>query len=74
MPWSTEFVYPVTLKDGRSIATLEQARELMLSIPTPHRGIWRYAARFLREAAAGSVSLSDAEKLLTRALEAKGLI
>jgi hypothetical protein len=33
MPWSTRFPAPIILKDGRTIATLGQARAFMLTLP-----------------------------------------
>jgi hypothetical protein len=37
MSWSTELANPIALKDGRLIATLGRAREMMFSIPPPRR-------------------------------------
>jgi hypothetical protein len=33
MAWSDEFWKPIKLKDGRSVATLAEARVLILSLP-----------------------------------------
>jgi len=33
MPWSRKLATPIVLKDGRMIATLGEAREMMLSVP-----------------------------------------
>jgi hypothetical protein len=53
MPWTREFPDPIKLKDGRTIAMLEQARELMLALPERHqlRPLWQYAAELLASAA-----------------------
>jgi hypothetical protein len=54
MPWSRKLATPITLNDGRTIATLSQARELMLSLPITNRhgDMWRYTAGLLNVAAA----------------------
>ena len=76
MPWSRKLATPIVLKDGRMIATLGEAREMMLSVPPLHRrgAIWQYAAKLLEEAAADKDSVPDAEAQLTRALKAEWLI
>ncbi len=35
MTWARKFAKPIALKDGRTILTLGEARELMLSVPEP---------------------------------------
>jgi hypothetical protein len=76
MPWSRALTTPIKLKDGRTLATLGEAREMMLSVPPLHRRgpVWRYAAEVLNEAAADRASIEDVEDQLTRALQAEGLI
>jgi hypothetical protein len=78
MPWSRKLVTQITLKDGRTIATLSQARELMLSLPIAHRGgdMWRYTARLLNVAAADKsyVPHIEAEAQFTRSLKIEGLL
>jgi len=78
MPWSRKLATPITLKDGRTIATLSQAREMMLSLPMAHRrgDMWGYTADLLGEAAADNsyVPHIDAEAQFMRALEAEGLL
>jgi hypothetical protein len=78
MPWSRELATPITLKDGRTIATLGQAREMMLSLPIDHRrgNMWRYTADLLNEAAADNsyVPHTEAEAQFMRSLETEGLI
>jgi hypothetical protein len=62
MPWTRNFPTPIILKDGRSIATLNQARELILSIPPLQREtfLWRHIAKTLDEAAASdSAAVAD---------------
>jgi hypothetical protein len=78
MPWTRKFPQPIKLKDGRRIATLGQARELMLALPVRHRirPFWQYAAELLIEAAerGNRASLDDAASQLSRALAAQGLL
>jgi hypothetical protein len=78
MFWSRKLAIPIKLKDGRTIATLSQAREVMLSLPIAHRHgeMWRCTADLLSEAAAYNSYLphTDAEAQFMRALKAEGLI
>jgi hypothetical protein len=76
MTWARKLSKPIALKDGRTIATLAEAREMMLSLPPIHRRgpVWRFAAEVLNEAATDRTSVSDAEAKFTRALQAEGLI
>jgi hypothetical protein len=78
MPWTRQLVTPITLKDGRTIATLSQAREIMLSLPIDHRRgeMWRYTADLLGEAAADNSYMpnTEAEAQFMRSLEAEGLL
>jgi hypothetical protein len=76
MTWSRKLAKPIALKDGRTIATLGEAREMMLSLPPIHRrgAVWQYAGELLAEGADDMDSLADAESQLERALRAEGLI
>jgi hypothetical protein len=78
MPWSRKLATPITLKDGRTIATLSQARELMLSISITHRrgAFWRYTAGLLDAAAANNsyVPHFEAEAQFMHSLKTEGLI
>lgn len=67
---------PITLKDGRTIATVSQAREIMLSIPLADRQlpVWRLAAQRLKGAATDHLLLDESEQLLKRALKIEGLL
>jgi hypothetical protein len=49
MPWTRKLANKIKLKDGRTIGTLNQARELLLSIPPPQRetSLWHYIAKAL---------------------------
>jgi hypothetical protein len=76
MPWSRKLAKPIVLKDGRTTATLGDAREMMLSVPPLHRreAVWQSAADLVNEAAAFQDLVPDAEAQLIRALKAEGLI
>jgi hypothetical protein len=54
MSWSRKLAKPIVLKDGRTIATLGDAREMMLSLPVLHRNgvMWQFTAEILKDAAA----------------------
>ena len=76
--WSKQFWKPIVLKDGRTIATLAEARALMLTLPERHqsRPFWQYAAELLIGAAERSnrASIDNAAAQLSRALSAEGLL
>jgi hypothetical protein len=78
MPWTRKLPEPIKLKDGRKIATLGQARELMLALPERHqiRPFWQYAAELLIDAAerGDRASVDDAAAQISRALAAEGLL
>jgi hypothetical protein len=78
MPWTRKFPEPIKLKNGRTIATLGQARELMLALPERHqiRPFWQYAAELLIDAAerGDRASVDDAAAQISRALAAEGLL
>jgi hypothetical protein len=78
MPWSRKLRVPIKLKDGREIATLGQAREVMLALPERHqaRPFWQYAAELLIDAAENGTraSIDGAAAQLSRALSAEGLL
>jgi hypothetical protein len=78
MPWTRKLATPITLRDGRTIATLSQAHEMMLSLPITHRrgDMRRYTAGLLDEAAADNscVPHVEAEAQFMRSLKAEGLL
>jgi hypothetical protein len=77
MPWTRKLKAPIRLNDDRRLATLADARGLVLSLPDrrQHDEHWQYAARLLLGASRGrKVSLDDLSAQLTRALKAEGLI
>jgi hypothetical protein len=67
---------PIVLKDGREIATLAQARALMLNLPfrNQNRVHWQYADELLLAAAEHGGNLDDANQQVARALAADGLL
>ena len=76
MTWARKLSKPITLKDGRTIAILGQAREIMLSLPEAdqRKEHWLYAGGRMQEAATleGPMKITIAQ--LERALKAEGLI
>jgi hypothetical protein len=76
MPWTRKLASPITLKDGRTIATLNQARELMLELPVRHqvRPHWQFTAELLLEATEHNGNIDDAWAQLSRALTVEGLL
>ena len=74
MPWSRNLTTPITLKDGRTIATLNEAREMMLSLSQRRLAVWRFTSLMLADAAIDDARLEEAELLLTRALKVERLL
>jgi hypothetical protein len=78
MTWSRRLPQPLRLNDGRTIATLAQARDLMLALARERETNpqWRDAAELLMKAAyrGRQASIHDAGAQLSRALRADGLI
>jgi hypothetical protein len=76
MPWTREFPAPITLKDGRTLTTLADARALMLALPRSHQRDehWLYAGGLMQEAATFNGGMRETQAHLTRALKAEGLI
>ena len=78
MPWSRKLATPITLKDRRTIASLSQAREVLLSLLMIHRrgNMWRYIADLLNEAAADNsyVPHKEAEAQFMCSRKTEGLL
>ena len=78
MSWTRKFDAPISLKDGRKLVSLDDARRLMLSLPESKlRAVhWEYAGDLLQKAACrdGRFAFAQAIAQLPRALEAEGLI
>ena len=53
MPWTRKLYEPITLKDGRKLVTLDDARAFMLKLPARHqlRPTWQYAGELVLKAA-----------------------
>jgi hypothetical protein len=76
MPWDRRFGVPIALLDGRTIATLSDARAVLLTVaPTARRGaLWRYLSQLLVAAAADRASMIEVEEMLLRGLNAERMI
>jgi hypothetical protein len=76
MPWSRKLRVPIVLKDGRTIATLGQARAVMRSLPaiSQSRDVWLYTDGLMLEAATSNTPIGEAAAQLRRALKADGLL
>jgi hypothetical protein len=76
MPWTSKFRPSLVLRNGRSIATLSDARALILALPESHqeRPYWQYAAELLLKAADGQETIAEARNQFLRALRGEGLI
>jgi hypothetical protein len=76
MPWSRKLPTPIVLKDGRTLATLADARALVLSLPACRQRSedWFYAMGLIREAAVLGGPAGVTVTQLIRALKADGLI
>jgi hypothetical protein len=75
MPWTRKLKAPIWLNDDRRLATLADARGLLLSLPDRRQQDedWQYAARLLIGASRGrKVSMDDVRAQLTRVLKAGG--
>jgi hypothetical protein len=76
MPWSRKLNTPITLKNGRSATTLNEVREMMLSVPVElRRGpAWHHSVRLLSDAAQDRAPVADVERLFLRALKGAELL
>jgi hypothetical protein len=76
MRWETEFWKPVTLIDGRIIATLADARDVILTLPLfrQRKPEWLFASELLEVASEASSLTEKALTQLLRALKAEELI
>jgi hypothetical protein len=76
MPWTDSFWKPIKLNDGRTLTTLDDARELISTLP-PTAQIaerWLDAEEMLVRAEATPSASDDALTAVVRALKAEGLI
>jgi hypothetical protein len=76
MPWSRPLSEPIVLKDGREIATLNDARVVMRSLPanSQRSDVWLYAGGLMLEAATVRGPIRETAAQLRRALRADGLL
>jgi hypothetical protein len=78
MTWSRTLPKRLYLNDGRTLATLAQARDALLALPELHQTDqhWRQAAELLSEASnrGRQDPILDVGAQLSRVLEAEGLM
>jgi hypothetical protein len=76
MAWSDEFWKPIRLKDGRNIATLGDARELISTLPPTVQGAehWQDVEELLARAAIAPSAIDQALTFMLRALKAQWLL
>jgi hypothetical protein len=75
MPWSTPFDDPILLRDGRKLATLQQAADHVMALPesVQHEAHWQTAIENLIKAAeTGGGWLMFARIAMIRALNTDG--
>jgi hypothetical protein len=74
----TRSIKPLALTDGRTLTSLRDAREFLLSLPPERRALapWRYAADLLKRAEDRNEKYStmDARAQLARALSSEGFL
>jgi hypothetical protein len=76
IPWSDEFWRPIKLNDGRALATLGDARDLIANLPPMKRaeGYWQAAGELLTRASIAPSAKYEVQAAVVRALKAEGLI
>jgi hypothetical protein len=76
MNWQTNFCKPIRLKDGRTMATLGEARSFIHTLPRNrrHNAYWSFAAEQLTRASEAASLVDDALTHLQRALKVDELI
>jgi len=76
--WSHKLLHPITLKDGRVIRTLADARTLLLALnESRRRHPWnQYAAELLLKAADSGMKddIMEAEHQMRRVLARQGML
>jgi hypothetical protein len=76
MAWSDEFWKLIRLKDGRAIATLGDARELISTLPPIIQGSehWQDVEEALARAAIAPSAIDEAFAAMVRALKVQDLL
>jgi hypothetical protein len=78
MSWKTIFIEPVVLNEGGVMATLDDARKLLIGLPALHQATahWIYAGEMLLQAAENTSdeTIREARRQLVLALKAEGLL
>jgi hypothetical protein len=76
MAWTRKLPEPIALTDGRVIATLNDARVVMRSLPARSQSsdAWLYAGGLMLEAATAGGPIRETATQLRRVLRANGLL
>lgn len=78
MPWSRKLSAPIVLDDGRRLATLREAADIVLGLPALHRANshWTHATVLMLAAAEsdGEAALAAAERQLDIELRGERLL
>jgi hypothetical protein len=76
MAWSDAFWKPIKLKDGRALATLSDARNLLSALSPVDQSAehWQNAEETLARAAFAPSARDEALSAMVRALKANGLL
>lgn len=76
MSWEQKLSFPIKLKDGRWLRTCDDARDIILKLPTSVQSAerWGETAKRLMDVAAGKGERADLHLYLTQALRADGLL
>jgi len=76
MAWTRKLPAKITLKDGRVLTTLAEARQMVLAVPEPQQSHphWQYAVELLLKAAEHEGDVEKVWAQLRRALLVEGMI
>ena len=76
MAWIEPFWKPIKLRDGRTLITLEDARELIAALPASKQAEshWQNAQALLTRASISPSAMDEALTVVLGALNAEGLI
>ena len=76
MAWTEPFWKPIKLRDGRTLTTLEHARELIAALPASKQAEshWQDSQALLTRASISPSAMDEALTVVLGALKSEGLI